>query len=145
MQYARILARGNDDVSDSDVAEKSYAAIIGIGERAPESILLSMATDANDAAELLSAMSHEALAFLTTNRAERSATSRADLVSFERTLVQAQKTRRVFVEALELVDAGDTASVDAAIAKFDRQIDRARTVADRLAREYAGRGVGVVS
>lgn len=145
MQFARVLAHGSDTLSGEETADRSYAALIGVGQREQSSIVMSLAADANDASSFLSALSHEALTFLTTDRANRNVTTRADLVSFERTLVQAQKARRTFVETLSELDDGDTALVDAAITKYDRQIDRARLLADRLAREYTTRNAGAVS
>lgn len=145
MQFARVLAHGNDTILETQIPEESYAALIGVGQREADSITMTLASDANDASSLLSAMAQEALTFLSADLTERSVTKRADLVSFERTLVQAQKVRRTFVETLSLVDDADTASTDAAITKLDRQIDRARLIADRMAREYTTRNAGAVS
>lgn len=145
MEFARVLAHGNDALASEVTEDESYAALLGLGQREHASIVLSMSTDVNDAARLLSAMSQTALAFLAINPTERGAATRADLVSFERTLVQAQKARRTFAETLALIDEAVTTPVDDGIAKFDRQIDRARLIADRLAREYAGRNARAVS
>lgn len=145
MRFARVLAHGNDSVSAGEFHQETYAEMIGVGQRNQVSIALSLSADVNDASTLLAALSKSAQTFLALGRGERSITTRADLVSFERTLVQAQKVRRTFAHVLPEIATADTAAVDAAMAKFDRQIDRARQIADRLAREYAGRDVQVVS
>ena len=145
MRFAQVLAHGNDTLSEAEATQVSYAALIGVGEREPDSIVMSLASDVNEASSLMATLSQAALTFLDVDLAERGNTSRADLVSFERTLVQAQKVRRTFADTLFAIGDADTSSVDAAMVKFDRQIDRARLIADRLAREYTSRNVGAVS
>ena len=145
MQFARTLAHGNDSLADDGTAGNSYSGMIGVTERNPDSVVKSLASDVNDASSLLAALSQEAQAFLATEQTARNVTARGDLVSFERTLVQAQTARRTFADVLAQLDTADTAAADAAMTKFDRQIARARLIADRLAREYATRNVGAVS
>jgi len=53
--------------------------------------------------------------------------------------VQAQQTRRSFMEAVEIAEMADTSGMKAAFANFDREIDNARQLADKLAAEYASR------
>ncbi len=145
IQFAQTLAHGNDALADDETATKSYSELIGVTERAPESVVKSLASDVNDASSLLAALSQEAQAFLATDQGERNVAARGDLVSFERTLVQAQTARRTFGDVLAQLGTTDTTAADAAMTKLDRQIDRARLIADRLAREYANRNVGAVS
>ena len=145
LQFARILAHGHDKASLSEAKQDGYAETIGIGQRSSSSIALSLSADVNDASALLSELSHAAQVFLATDRADRNTTSRTDLVSFERTLVQAQKVRRTFTSVLPALGKTDMSSVDAAMEKFDRQVDRASEIADRLAREYINRDAQAVS
>ena len=145
MQFARTLAHGSNSIADDETAAKSYSELIGVAERDPESVVKSLSSDINDASALLAALSQEAQAFLTTAQTERNVTARGDLVSFERTLVQAQTARRTFSDVLTQLDTADITAADAAMTKLDRQIDRARLIADQLAREYATRNVGAVS
>jgi hypothetical protein len=145
LRFARVLAHGNASVSAGETHQETYAEMIGVGQRNHASIALSLSADVNDASTLLASLSQSAQTFLTVDRSARSVTTRADLVSFERTLVQAQKVRRTFAHILPEIATTDTSSVDAAMAKFDRQVDRARQIADRLAREYTNRDVQAVS
>ena len=145
MRFARVLAHGGDALGEGERARETYAEMIGVGHRDAASIALSLSADVNDASALLSALSQTAQSFLASDDPDRMITTRADLVSFERTLVQAQRVRRNFADILPQIDTADTGSVDAAMAKFDRQVDRARGVADRLARDYANRNAQAVS
>jgi|GEM_PF-1682377 len=145
MRFARVLAHGNDSVSAGEAHQETYFEMIGVGQRNQASIALSLSADVNDASTLLAALSQSAQTFLAVDRAERSVTTRADLVSFERTLVQAQKVRRTFAHVLPEIESTDTSSVQAAMTKFDRQVDRARLIADQLARKYTNRDAQAVS
>ncbi len=145
MRFARVLAHGESAIIAGEAVEETYSETIGIGQRNAGSIALSLSADVNDASTLLAALSQAAQALLTVDGVERTITTRTDLVSFERTLVQAQKVRRTFAHVLPQIDGADTASVDVAMVKFDRQVDRARQIADRLARDYINRDVQAVS
>lgn len=137
---AQVLFEGK---SDTTVVEKSYASLIGADVRSAKEVEATITTDANDAAEALASISDVADEFLHSRVDQNIKTAREDLVSFERTLVQAQQTRRSFMEAFEIAGLTDTAGMKAAFANFDREIDAARQLADKLATEYASRGTGL--
>ncbi len=132
---AKVLMDGEED-TDANYY-KSYAEFIGADMRAAAEISVTVMTDAEDAADALSLMSHETEIFLSTGASQ--GVQRADLVAFERALVQAQQTRRSFASAITAAHIDHEASVNAALAGFDIEIDRARQLADQLAKQYSNR------
>lgn len=140
---ARVLVDGQDEANPR---QNSYADLIGAEERNQDEVATTLITDAGDAASALSEVSIEAHAFLEVPRANRDATKRSDLISFERALVQAQQTRRSFVEAASAADLVRNTQVNVAMTRLDMKIDEARLIADQLANEYSGRAIdGAVS
>jgi len=133
---AQVLFEGK---SDDEVDTKTYAKLIGADMRAADEVEATLITDATDAAEALSSVSVEANAFLTARADQNITAAREDLVSFERALVQAQQTRRSFMEAVKIAELVDTPEMMAAFTRFDSEIDKARQLADQLATEYASR------
>ena len=133
---AQVLFEGK---SDTERGEHSYASLIGADVRSAKEVEATLITDATDAAQALASVSDVADDFLNNRSDQNVKTAREDLVSFERTLVQAQQTRRSFMEAITIAGLSDTAGMKTAFGNFDREIDTARQLADRLATEYAGR------
>lgn len=140
LDLARVLVDGQ---TEAQADTTTYASFIGADIRSASDITATLTTDASDAADALAAVSVEADLFLTGRSAEDVTTARADLVSFERALVQAQQTRRAFIEAIKVADLdqkpNQTLDMQNALTRFDGEIDRARALADRLATEYANR------
>lgn len=134
---ARVLVDGQD--AEEDTPGQTYAELIGVNVRSAEDVAVTVSTDAKDAAAALSNVSSAATEFLAADSETRQTTSRSDLVSFERALVQAQQTRRVFAEAITVADIVDVDMVNTALALFDKEIDAAREIADALAVEYSSR------
>ena len=91
----------------------------------------------------LSAVTGEANTVLADTEAE---TRRGDVTSFERALVKAQRARRTFLQARDILAerTSDVASADEAISRLDNEIDTARRAADDLAARYASLGESAV-
>lgn len=142
LSVARVLVDGQ---SDDDVkSDASYATLIGAAVRENDTVSAAIIADADDAATALGLVSEEARRVLAAQAGED--TTRADLVSFERVLVQAQQSRLAFIEAATLAELGDDDETGAAIVRLEARIDDARLLADELARKYSGRAAqGVVS
>lgn len=136
VDLARVLVDGK---TDAQAAEKTYASLIGADVRSSEDIISTLVTDIHDAGSALSLVSTQADAFLTGRTDIDARTAREDLVSFERALVQAQRSRRAFIEAMSIAGIDPSADLDSALAGLDREVARARTLADRMATEYSQR------
>ena len=135
LDIARVLVEGAPS-QDTD-QRSTYADLIGVGVRSEAELAATIIADARDAAAALSKVSGVAAALL--DSAPDADTIRADLVSFERVLIQAQQTRRVFLDVLTAADIVVAGDIETAVNGLEVQIDQARTLADRLATEYAGR------
>lgn len=134
---ARVLVEGR---SETDTHTKTYAVLIGADMRAPDDVRATLTTDLHDAASALSEVSVQAEAFLDIDPVTRAGAIREDLVGFERSLVQAQQSRRAFIEAAKLAELATHSDILSGLETLDAEIDRARSLADRLAVEYANRG-----
>lgn len=133
IDLAGILVDGR-----SDEIKTTYADLIGADIRLQEEVSATLIADARDAATALAGVSIEAEAFIKNRRAD-TYTMRDDLMSFERALVQAQQTRRTFMEAFGIAKLNRTPRIQLTFDRFDSEIDRARALADQLAAEYAQR------
>ena len=132
---ARILMHGNQN---SDEGIPAYAEQIGAGKLEASIIFTRIARDADTARSKLSAVSELARILLAS--VDEDAASRADVMSYERALVNAQKAYRSFARAADIAAqaAGETpAETDDALAGFASEIDAARGTADKLAERYA--------
>ncbi len=133
---ANLLINGAPLSADQAPA---YADLIEAASGAPSTIFDRVIVDAQMARSYLAAANAEAEDFLV-DRDTKAA--RADVFAFERALVEAQKTRRAFADAIDLAASradGAAIEVEAALSAFDAEIDRTRKIADRLADRYAGR------
>ena len=139
IDLARVLVNG-EDASPEEATE--YADLIGTDLRDDESLISTISADTTDAVKFLSSVSTEAGAFLNAELDASTTDIRGDLVSFERTLVQAQQSRRSFVEAAFRAGLDQNADLTGLIERFDVEIDIARDLADRIAAQYSSRDVG---
>jgi hypothetical protein len=135
-----LAGLANTLINGRGVEAEDYASRIGADVNAPSIVLSRISADTQSARSGLANVSGEANAVL--KGKANDATSRSDLMSFERALVRAQMAYRSFQSALSQVAARDdmdmdTASVDAELADFADTIDSARKTADRLADKYA--------
>lgn len=133
MGLARILMHGQ---SDEEQVSEDYAAQVGAETEASPTVYSIVAEDARQAAIGLTAVTREARAVLTGD----ADANRADVMSFERTLVNAQSAQRAFARALDLASRRSEVSpvdADQAVALFAAQIDDASAVADKLAARYS--------
>lgn len=129
---ASVLLNGSAERAD----EETYADRIGAETAAPAEVARQIAADADAARLGLAEIVAEAEHVLAD---EASETGRADVTSFERALVSAQRARRAFSLAEETLAqrTANTAPADAALDLFTAQIDEARRTADALAARYA--------
>jgi len=142
---ARVLVDGQDDNKGKAQAH-TYAGFIGAAERDAQAVLATVLTDGKDAEIALSNVSAEASALLAIDLKDRSRTARKDLISYERILVQAGQARRAFADALGQAGLETNADAIKMLESLDGEIETARSLAGRLATEYAGRTVsGAVS
>lgn len=116
-----------------------YAARIGADSKAPALVLAKIAADSSAARKGLAYVTSEAESVLRSR--DKQASSRGDVMSFERALVRAQMAHRGFQEALDLVSVRadmDIEPVARQVEQFASMIDTARRTADRLAEKYIG-------
>jgi len=130
---ATLLMHGQNAVQAN---EASYLETIGAETAAPSTVIETIARDASEARLGLARVTAEALVLLSDPAIE---TARADVTSFERALVRAQRANRNFTSAFETVAerTSETQLADSALAAFEDEIDDARRVADDLAARYA--------
>lgn len=132
---AHVLMHGRDSAVDPDAL---YATRIGATTAAPALVLARIATDAAEARAGLAEVTREADAVLSGGKDQTA--NRGDVMSFERALVRAQMSQRSFARALDQVTARadmDVSPIVSEIDKFATAIDRARSIADKLADRYA--------
>lgn len=141
---ARVLVDGQTKAGAND--EMTYIELIGAQTRPADAVARAISVDARDAATALNEVSQAARDFLAIQIQARDPAARADLVSFERSLVQAQQARRSFAQAVNVsaIIADETLAIE--LSRFDAEIDQARSIADQLSTEYSQRDVsGAVS
>ena len=136
VDLARVLVDGK---TNTQAEEKTYASLIGADVRPTDEIIATLITDVSDAETALSLVSDEADAFFTGRTEIDTRTAREDLVSFERALVQAQRSRRAFIEAMSVAGISETADLAGAFESLDLEVARARDLADQMAAEYSRR------
>ncbi len=136
---ARILMHGQDEAED---APSDYSERVGAETEPPANVFSRVVTDSEAAREGLSDVAEQAVTVLNSELEY----GRSDIVSFERSLVTAQKAHRSFSRAADLAatrNGGAPETVDAALARLATEIDEARRVADQLADRYASIDVAV--
>lgn len=136
---ARVLVEGGSETPDD---AKNYASLIGAEARAPQDVLSTLTADISDAIDAFTDVSGQANTFLDADIDASTINIRADLVSYERALVQAQQTRRSFIEAATLAGVDSSIEVTTLIARMDAEIDVARDFADKIASDYSSRDAG---
>ncbi len=132
---AQMLMHGRETVTNPDTV---YATRIGATTAAPALVLAKIASDAADARAGLETVTREASAVLAGGKDQTA--NRGDIMSFERALVRAQMSHRSFAQAFNDVSARADLDVSPIALEVDRlaaSIDKARSIADRLADRYA--------
>lgn len=141
---ARVLIDGRDG-SETATSEPSYAERLTVQARHGHDAVGSLVRDASDARLGLSELTDE-VEILIASRHNRFL-ERADVTSYERVLVHAQRARRSFVSAASVLTDYTGAplpdSAEFALSAYDQEIDRARRTANRIADLYAHRITGV--
>lgn len=137
---ASILMYGQ---KGSDAEASGYLEQFQSAETATDNLVVKLASDTEQVRIGLSAVTGEAMTVLADTEGK---TERGDVTSFERALVRAQRARRTFAAARDiLAERTDTVSaVDEAIARLDAELDTARRAADELAARYASLGDSAV-
>ncbi|MEE9381641.1 MAG: hypothetical protein V3V03_09555 [Hyphomonadaceae bacterium] len=133
---ARILMNG--DAGEKTDAAPDYASQIGAGTETPSIVFAQIAEDAGSAKSGLVIVNREARALLVDG--DENSANRTDVMSFERALVNAQKSYRSFAQAADVASQDGTKApveIDAALAEFASEIDAARKTANDLADRYA--------
>jgi hypothetical protein len=133
---ARLLMHGDRDGGVSAAPE--YAEQIGAGTVESSIVFTRIARDADAARRGLAAVSAEARTLLATD--EAGIADRTDVMSYERALVNAQKSYRSFAEAADIASSEvmtTPAETDDALTGLATEIDDARVTADQLANQYA--------
>ena len=134
--FANRLINGDSAEPKSEI-ESDYAALVGAETEAPESVFQQIKLDADAARVGLVEVTGTASVILSSTDTE---TGRGDVMSYERALINAQKSHRAFSRAADLA-AQRTGSVpvetEAALASLANEIDTARDTADTLADRYA--------
>ena len=135
-----MLMHGDNAVERS---EASYSDQIGVVTASTTGLVETIARDADAARLGLISVTDEARSVLSEAGTE---TARADVTSFERALVRAQRAHRNFTAALEQVSerTSDIDLASDAISRFGAEIDKARRVADDLAARYASIGEAAI-
>ncbi len=132
---ARILMNGNVGADDAPL---KYGERIDADAAEPAVIVDRIRSDAFVARQGLEGVIREAAIVRDTGKD----ISRSDVTSFERALVRAQRARREFSAALEIVEARsvDAGAAALEIEAFAVEIDRARVLANELLHLYAETG-----
>ena len=134
--YANRLINGKS-LTDKAANKQEYANLIGADTEAPSTVFLRISADAKAARAGLVDVTGTAAGILNSNDSK---TGRGDVMSYERALVNAQKTHRAFSKAADLAGiraGGVPAETEAALNDFAQEIDMARDTADTLAERYA--------
>lgn len=136
--FTAVLIHGRSDLKPKTA--DNYAAKIGAATAAPALVMSRVVSDVNAARTGLDAVTREADSVL--SGGSENETGRADVMSFERALVRAQKSYQSFNTVIgELKSRADNdvdiAPVEAALGAFADSIDDARSSADGLAKKYA--------
>ncbi len=117
---------------------EAYSDRIGADTAKPAELVRQITGDAETAREGLGVVIAEAEAV----RDAGAEIARADVASFERALVRAQRAHRGFTAAIETVKTrgGETRAAVQSVEAFAAQIDTARGIADELLERYTGTG-----
>lgn len=140
VELAKVLM---DGVSGDQKRAQSYLDQIEAEIPQPEARLVEIDSDVRQAASGLAAITSEASSFIAEPTAAETI-RRSDVMSFETSLVTAQKARTSFVEALQSVSSQgvfDMQPAQDALTDLDHAISDARKMADRLADLRSGRKV----
>lgn len=131
------IASGIFGGDSGDDAGASYAGRIGATQEEPSSVFETIRSDAESAQSAFAEVQQQADRLLNAGKVRR-----ADITSFEKALVTAQKSYRGFSKATGLAaQRGRDGLKDAeqALETFATSIDTAREKADTLADAYAAR------
>lgn len=134
--YANRLING-DQKNDVVATERDYAALIGAESAAPTDVFERIEEDAEAARDGLTKVTGKASRVIS---GETENTGRGDVMSYERALINAQKSHRAFSRAADLAAmraGGVPDGTEAALASLANEIDAARQTADVLADQYA--------
>ena len=134
--FANKLING-DTAEDKAEAERDYAALIGADTDAPTAVFERIAKDAKAARAGLLKVTGTASGVIA---GKADIAGRGDVMSYERALVNAQKSHRAFSKAADLAAmraGGVPQETEAALANLANEIDAARETADVLADRYA--------
>ena len=134
--YANRLING-DKKEDKAAEKRDYAAMIGADTDAPSAVFERIAADAHAARTGLLKVTGKASSVL---EGSAEVTGRGDVMSYERALVNAQKSHRAFSRAADLAAmraGGVPSDTEQALASLAEEIDAARETADVLAERYA--------
>jgi len=144
LSFANALINGQEDAPAEKVQD--YASLIGAETASPGVVFARIRADAISAKTGLASVSGEAKALLSAG--QDSQTGRSDVMSFERALVNAQKSHRAFSKAADLAAQrtnGLATPTEDALADLAAEIDHARETADSLASRYAALTVSAAS
>jgi len=135
---ARTLVTGEQSASTGEAS--AYLKRIEADTAPVETVMARITTDVGRARSGLDIASSETLNALT-EQDKDTALLKAQLISFESALITAQKSRRTFITAFEVVSdrsaSHDATEFNAALNAFDLSIDAARITADKLANAYS--------
>ena len=134
--FANKLINGDSEADKAEI-ERDYASLIGADSEAPTEVFERITEDATDARTGLVEVTGKVSGILS---GQEETAGRADVMSYERALVNAQKSHRAFAKAADLAArrAGSVpADTEAALASLASEIDAARETADTLADRYA--------
>lgn len=140
--FANRLINGDSAKSKAE-AERDYASMVGAEFEATDRVFQRIKTDAEAARLGLIEVTGTATGVLASDDSE---TGRSDVMSYERALVNAQKSHRAFSRAADLaaVRSGSVPTeTEEALASLANEIDTARDTADTLAERYAQMTVSV--
>ena len=134
--YANRLINGQkkDEKTETD---HDYADLIGAETHTPSQVFDRIEQDAEDARAGLIQVTGKASRVLAGDSEEA---GRGDVMSYERALINAQKSHRAFSRAADLAAmraGGVPDDTEAALASLANEIDAARETADVLADRYA--------
>lgn len=141
-EMAMVLLNGRDETAEKPTDLKYADRLMLKAEHGADPVEI-LVTDTKDASSGLAALTDEVETLLAKTKSDK--LERADVTSYERALVHAQKSRKSFIEAagsIQKMYGKSSEQAELALTDYEGEIDRARRTANRIADVYAQRITG---
>ena len=137
--FARVLM---DGAPQEAASPDDYVSTLDFANNDAETLYIRVASDIDRARDGLQIVIGEAEILSETDDVPPGQL-RSSIISFESALITGQKSRRSFIQSLEMIDAmeagGDAAIAEVSLSSLEVVLDEARETADMLERVYVTR------